>query len=187
MEFLINNHYSLLKVNKNIKLLIVGDGPDIDKYKKLADKNKISDKVIFTGKVAWKDIPLYYAMGNIFVTASHTETQGLTVIEAMASSLPVVALDDEAFRNTVINGLTGLLFKNKKDYINNMTYLIKDPEKSIKMGNQGRINSETYSSKYFAERVLDVYRLALKGRPRKKDKRFITRLKNIVKRGFHGR
>ena len=187
VEFLIHNHSSLLKVNKNIKLLIVGDGPDLDNYKKLASKNKISDKVIFTGKVAWKDIPLYYNIGDIFTTASHTETQGLTVIEAMASSLPVVALDDEAFRNTVIDGLTGYLFKNRKEYINHMISLIKNKEQRKNMGTQGRINAETYSSKYFAERVLNVYKLALKDRPLKKDKSFFARLKNTVKRGFHGK
>ena len=187
VEFLIHNHSSLLKVNKNIKLLIVGDGPDLDNYKKLASKNKISDKVIFTGKVAWKDIPLYYNIGDIFTTASHTETQGLTVIEAMASSLPVVALDDEAFRNTVIDGLTGYLFKNRKEYINHMISLIKNKEQRKNMGTQGRINAETYSSKYFAERVLNVYKLALKDRPLKKDKSFFARLKNTVTRGFHGK
>jgi len=186
IDFLINNHAQLLKKNKNVKLLIVGDGPDLDNYKKLTKKNKIEDNVIFTGKVPWVDIPLYYNMADIFVTASHTETQGLTVIEAMAASVPVVALDDESFNNTVINGLTGYLFKNKKEYINNMLKLIESKEERIKMGNQGRINSETYSSKYFAERVLHVYKIALKGKPLKKDRTFFNRLKNTVKRGFHG-
>jgi 1,2-diacylglycerol 3-alpha-glucosyltransferase len=185
VDFLINNHSELLKKNKNTKLLIVGDGPDLENYKKLAKKNKIEDKVIFTGKVPWIDIPLYYNMANIFVTASHTETQGLTVIEAMAASVPVVALDDESFRNTVIDGLTGYLFKNKKEYINSMIELICDETKRINMGNQARINSETYSSKYFAERVLDVYKIALKGKPLKKDKSFFNRLKNTFKRGLH--
>lgn len=187
IDFLINNHNDLLKKNKNIKLLIVGDGPDLEEYKKLAKKNKIENKVIFTGKVPWEDIPIYYNLSDIFVTASHTETQGLTVVEAMAASLPVVALDDESFRNTVIDGLTGYLFKTKKEYINRMLELIKDSEKRIKMGNQGRINSESYSSKYFAERVLKVYELALKDRPLKKDKSFIGRLKNTVLRGLHGK
>lgn len=187
IDFLINNHNNLLKKNKNIKLLIVGDGPDLEEYKKLCKKYKIEDKIIFTGKVPWEDIPLYYNLSDIFVTASHTETQGLTVVEAMAASLPVVALDDESFRNTVIDELTGYLFKNKKEYINRMLELINDKEKRIKMGNQGRINSESYSSKYFAERVLKVYELALKDKPLKKDKSFIDRLKNTVLRGLHGK
>jgi len=187
IDFLINNHSQILKKNKNAKLLIVGDGPDLEKYKKLAKKQKIENSVIFTGKVAWTDIPLYYNMADIFVTASHTETQGLTVIEAMAASVPVVALDDESFRNTVIDGLTGYLFKNKKEYVNKMIELISDKEKRINMGNQGRINSESYSSKYFAERVLHVYRIALKDKPLKKDRSFFNRLKSTVKRGFHGK
>ena len=67
-----------------------------------------------------------------------------------------------------------------------MNSLIGDTDKITSMGNQGRINSEAYSSKYFAERVLDVYKIALKGRSVKKNKSFFNRLKNIVKKGFKG-
>lgn len=105
----------------------------------------------------------------------------------MAASIPVVALDDESFRNTVVDGLTGYLFKNKKEYVNKMVELINDQQKRINMGKQGRINSEAYSSKYFAERVLHVYKTALKGKPPKKDRTFFNRLKNTIKRGFHGK
>ena len=187
VDFLINNHALLLKKNKNIKLLIVGDGPDLENYKNLAKKQNIEDSVIFTGKVPWMDIPLYYNMADIFVTASHTETQGLTVIEAMAASIPVVALNDESFRNTVIDGLTGYLFKDKKEYIGRMNELIENEVKRKNMGSQGRINSETYSSKYFAERVLHVYKLAIKDRPLKKDRTFFNRVRSIFKRGLHGK
>jgi len=187
IDFLINNHSQILKKNKNAKLLIVGDGPDLEEYRKLSKKQKIENRVIFTGKVPWEDIPIYYALSDIFVTASHTETQGLTVVEAMAASVPVVALDDESFRNTVVDGLTGYLFKNKKEYVNKMIELISDKQKRINMGKQGRINSEAYSSKYFAERVLHVYKTALKGKPPKKDRTFFNRLKNTIKRGFHGK
>ena len=187
IDFLINNHVEILKENKNSKLVIVGDGPDLENYKELAKKNKIEDKVIFTGKVPWVDVPLYYNLADIFVTASHTETQGLTVVEAMAASIPVVALDDESFRNTVVDGLTGYLFKNKKEYVNRIIELLNNKNLREKMGSQGRINSETYSSKYFGQRVLSVYKLALKGRPLKKEKTFFTRFKNIFKRGIHGK
>lgn len=185
IDFLINNQVDILKKSPNSKLVIVGDGPDLETYKKLAKKNKIENKVIFTGKVPWVDVPIYYNMSDIFVTASHTETQGLTVIEAMAASLPVVALDDEAFRNTVIDGLSGYLFKNKKEYINQIIELIDNKKKRENMGKQGRINSDKYSSKYFADRVLDVYKLALKDKPLK-DKSFKSRLEDTVKRGFYG-
>ncbi len=188
VAFLINNHKELVKKNKNCKLLIVGDGPDLEEYKKLVIKNKIEKNVIFTGKVPWEEVPFYYALADIFTTASHTETQGLTVVEAMAANLPVVALDDESFRNTVISDLTGYLFKKKSDYLKQMTKLIQDKSLRETMGNQGRINSETYSSKYFAERVLSVYKLSINNYGDKnKNKSYISRVKGTIKDGFFGK
>jgi 1,2-diacylglycerol 3-alpha-glucosyltransferase len=187
IDFLIKNHSTILKKRKNAKLLIVGDGPDLDKYKKMAEKQKISDSVKFTGKVDWDSTKYYYNLADIFVTASDTETQGLTVVEALASSVPVVALDDEAFRTVVIDGLCGYLFKNKNEYVDRVLELIDDKNLRVRMGSQGRINAEPFSSRYFAERVLDVYRIALNGKPVKEKKTFFSRLKNIIKNGIRGK
>ena len=74
--------------SKKIKLLIVGDGPDLNDNKKYVRDNKLEKQVIFTGKVPWENIPEYYLISDVFATASTSETQGLTVIEAMAASLP---------------------------------------------------------------------------------------------------
>jgi 1,2-diacylglycerol 3-alpha-glucosyltransferase len=185
IDFLIKNQVNLIKKVNNCKLLIVGDGPELEEYKRLVSKLKIEDNVIFTGKVPWEEVPYYYAISDIFATNSDFETQGLTVIEAMAAGLPVVALDDDAFRNVVIDGLTGYLFKNKKDYQNVIFKLFQDKGSREQMGNQARINSETYSSKYFAERVLSVYKLAMKGSS--KNKSFFARLKGTIKKGIYGK
>lgn len=185
VDFLIKNHVNVLKKNPNCKLLIVGDGPELDDYKKLVCKLEIEDSVIFTGKVPWNEAPYYYGLADVFATYSDFETQGLTVVEAMAASIPVVALDDDAFRNVVIDGLCGYLFKGKKDYLNVVHKLLQDKEKREFMGNQARINSEAYSSKYFAERVLDVYRLAIKDKP--KNKSFFARFRRTIKKGIYGK
>ena len=185
VDFLIKNHVNVLKKNENCKLLIVGDGPELEEYRKLAYKLKIDDSVIFTGKVPWDEAPYYYGLADIFATYSDFETQGLTVVEAMAASVPVVALDDDAFRNVVIDGLCGYLFKNKKDYLNVVHKLLQDKEKRETMGKQARINSETYSSKYFAERVINVYKLALKDKP--KNKSFFARFKRTFEKGIYGK
>ena len=184
IDFLIKNHATVVKKYKNVKLLIVGDGPDLEKFKTLARKLKIDDSIVFTGKVDWEETKYYYNISDIFVTASNTETQGLTVVEALASSLPVIALDDDAFRNVVIDGLCGYLFKDKKEYIKKLAELIDDKQLRVRMGGQGRINAEPYSSRYFAERVLDVYNIALKDKPRPEKKTFFSRLKNTIKNGF---
>ena len=188
IDFLIKNHVNLVKKNKNCKLIIVGSGPDLEDLENLSKKLKMEDNIIFTGKVPWNEVSLYYNLASAFTTASHTETQGLTVIEAMAASLPVVALDDEAFNTTVINDLNGYLFKDKKEYCKYMEKLMNDKDLCEKMGNQARINSNPYSSKYYAEKVLDVYYEALGGRPLKKVKKtFLQRFKNVFKKGLHGK
>ena len=188
IDFLIRNQVNLVKKNKKCKLLIVGSGPDFEKLQSLSKKLKMENNIIFTGKVPWKDISLYYNLSNVFTTASHTETQGLTVIEAMAASLPVVALDDEAFNTTVIDDLNGYLFKEKKEYCKYMNLLMNNPDKCKKLGNQARISSNPYSSRYYAERVLDVYYLALGGKKiHRQNNTFFNRLKNVFKKGLHGK
>ena len=67
--------------------------------------------------VPWSEVAMYYQIGNVFVTASKTETQGLTVIEGMAASLPVVCMEDDSFKIAVIDGYNGMFFKNKREYV----------------------------------------------------------------------
>ena len=161
VDFLIKEHCNIIKKYPFCKLLIVGDGPDFEYFKKLVKKYKIEDNVIFTGKVPWEEVPLYYHMANIFVTASVTETQGLTVIEAMSASLPVVAINDESFNTVITNDLNGYLFNNKKEYREYISLLLNDESKCKTMSKHAKINSQIYSSKYFADRVVNVYKSAV--------------------------
>ena len=180
VEFLIDNQEYFVKKNKNVKLLIVGSGPDYDKYVKMGEKLK--ENIIFTGKVPYENIPYYYNIGTIFVTASTTETQGLTLIEAMSTSMPVVCIDDESFRNTVIDGLNGYIFKNKKEYKKEIDDLINDNKLLKKLGTQAKISTAEYSSKYYAERVLDVYKKTIDENNTKKT--FLGRTKDVIKNGL---
>lgn len=187
VDYLLEQHKILSKKNNNIKLLIVGSGPDLEHFKNLSKKLKIDDSVIFTDKVPWDDIPIYYQVADVFVTASLSETQGLTLIEAISSSVPVIAINDDSFKEVVVDGLNGYLFNTKKEYRNYITDLIKDNEKLNYLSRQARASSSNHSYKYFGERVLDVYKEATKGRIKDTPKGFFERLKNVVKGGFNGK
>ena len=125
-------------------------------------------------------------MANLFATASTSETQGLTVIEAMAASLPVLAIDDESFRTVVVDELNGFLFKNKEDYQNKVHYYIENKQELKNMKKQARNSSQIHSSKYFAERVLEVYKKAIEENNEDggDNKTFVGRVETIIKKGF---
>ncbi len=168
IDLLLSAMKSLVNISSCIKLLVVGDGPELDQYKSYVDRNNLSKNVIFAGKVPWNEISTYYLIADCFTTASHTETQGLTVIEAMAASLPVVVIDDGSFTDTVIHELNGLVFKNRREYKKCILNLYRDSSLLHQLGSQARISAETHSSKYFAEQILDVYRIAIKNHPKHK-------------------
>ena len=161
VDLLLNAKKNIVEKSKNINLIIIGDGPDMDEYKKTVSKLKIDNNVIFVGKVPWETVPLYYRLADVFATASRTETQGLTVIEAMAASVAPICIDDESFRNTVIDGLNGKIFNDQEEYEKIVVELYKDRKLLNQLQKQARLNAEIHSSKYYGESVLDVYKHAI--------------------------
>lgn len=159
--FLLDVMKKLVPKYPNLKMLLVGDGPDYEEYEKIIKEYHIEENVIMTGKVAWEEVPYYYHLSDIFLTASHTETQGLTVIEAMASGVVPLCIEDESFINTVVDGLNGRIFHTEEDCGQIIEELYQDRKSVEKLSNQARINSDRFSSKYFAESVLDVYKYAI--------------------------
>ena len=155
----------------------------LDSLKKKA--KRLGKNVIFTGKVPWNEVPVYYNLANVFSTASHTETQGLTVIEAMASSLAVVALNDESFNTVIKDDYDGYLFNDKKQYRSKIENLMKDREKCLLIGKNAYQTALKYSNENYAKSVIKVYELALKGRNINVKRSFFKRAYDVVKRGLH--
>ena len=184
IDFLIKAHNKIANKNKKCKLVIVGSGPDYDKYINLSSDLHLNNNVIFTNAIPWEEMPNYYNIADVFVTASQTETQGLTVIEAMAASLPVICIEDESFSNIVINHLNGRTFIDEEGYIKAVLETINNKKEFEKMKEQARKTSESHSLNYFAESVLDVYNLAI-GKNKKKNT-LVEKITNIVKRDKNG-
>ena len=83
------------KKNEHLKFLIVGDGPAREDLEKQAKQLGVEQQVIFTGKVPPSEVQNYYQLGDVFVSASTSETQGLTYIEAAANGLPLLCRQDD--------------------------------------------------------------------------------------------
>jgi 1,2-diacylglycerol 3-alpha-glucosyltransferase len=116
IDFLIEVFKELLDVDKNIYLIIIGDGPYLEKLKETIQRLQLNYYVKLLGSIPYEKIPQYYQLGDIFVFSSITDTQGIVILEALASGLPVVALKDDAFRNIILDNENGFLI----DYSNNI-------------------------------------------------------------------
>lgn len=181
VEFLINAEKDLQKKYSNIKLLIVGDGPDKEKYEELSQKLDLEKNIIFTGKAAWEDMPYYYHISNVFATASKTETQGLTIIESMASNVVPICMRDEAFISMVTEELNGLFFETPTEYQKQIIRLYENKDERNHFNKQARIQAEHYSSKNYAERVLEVYNRAIKEKESEDRFGFISKIFRMIK------
>lgn len=140
----------------NVKFLIVGNGPDKDRLSELIVSLGLSDKIIFTGEQPWDIIAKFYQLGNVFVSASNSETQGLTYIEAMASGLPVVAKEDRCLEDILIDGENGYSFTNKEELMEGLDKVLFSEDAKKYSENSIRIVSR-YSTEEFAKNIEMVY------------------------------
>ena len=181
VELLLSSHKQILKKNKKAKLVIVGSGPDYGKFIDTTLKLGLKKNVIFTGAIPWDEVPKYYQLADVFATASTSETQGLTIIEAMAASLPVVCSNDPSFNSIVIDDINGYLFNKDKEYIDKVNNLMKNKKQLSNMSIEARITSENHSIQKYAENVLKVYRRCLRKSNEEKNKKWYQKLKDKIR------
>jgi len=99
----------ILRQESKVRLIIGGKGEDIPRLKKLAEKLKISKHIVFAGFIPDKEIPVYYAISDLFVFHSTYETFGMVLAEAMNYGKAIVSVSNTAISEVVDNGRTGLL------------------------------------------------------------------------------
>lgn len=91
------------------EMIIVGDGVDKTRLEKLVEKEELGDAVKFLGRVLPPDLYELYKIGDLFATASEIETQGIVLIEAAATGLPIIAVDKGAVSEVCHTGENGYL------------------------------------------------------------------------------
>jgi 1,2-diacylglycerol 3-alpha-glucosyltransferase len=163
LEFLLRVFQKVSSKNKQIRFMLVGDGPSLPGIKKLAEKLGIIDKMTFPGLIALERIAQYYASGDIFIHSSLTETQGLITVEAMASALPVVAIKATGVCDLITNNQNGILTENsEEEFSRAVLKLIADENYRIRLGKNAFEEAEKYSIENSTEKLIKVYQELLK-------------------------
>lgn len=146
---------SMIKEKVSFQFLVVGKGKERPNLERMAKKCSISDRVIFTGYVSDSELLILYRLSDVFLTASEIELQGLSIMEAMASSLPVVASSSMAIPELVKDGVNGFLFQpgNSREASEKILLLLKDKELRRRMGE----NSKKLIMEHDFEHTLDEF------------------------------
>ena len=153
----------LSKVNPKQRMLLVGDGPYRSELERKAEALGIREQIIFAGMVSPNQVADYYAAGDIFISASSSETQGLTYMEAMASALPLLCKADDCLNNVITDGENGLIYHTEEEFIHNFEELKNDFLYRNQMGIMARQSiQKRYSIQAFAASCLQVYREAIR-------------------------
>ncbi len=157
IDVIIRQLPKLLEKIPTVKFVVVGPGPMIDELKELSASLGVQDSVIFAGPKPWNVIGKYYQMGDLFTTASTSETQGLTYIEAMAAKVPVVVKQDKSFEGIIADGRTGYCF-DKDDMLPDVLYkALTNKQASAAVAENAYYAIQHLSSKYFADKIEDLY------------------------------
>ncbi|MCR4258397.1 glycosyltransferase family 4 protein [Streptococcus uberis] len=145
----------VLKANPKVKLVIVGDGPYLPDLKALADQLAISENVIFTGMVPHDKVAYYYKACDFFVSASTSETQGLTYIESLASGKPIIAHGNPYLDDLVSDKMFGTLFYHEDELADAIIdAIIETPEMNPEMLKQKRFD---ISAEHFGHSMYTFY------------------------------
>ena len=162
IEMLIEAFAMAFTNTPHVKFMLVGGGPELDDLKKYAEKQGITNQMIFTDLVPWEEVPQYYHIFNIFMNASKSETQGLTYIEALSSGTPVLVQSDEAVEGLIEEGYNGFIFDSLEECIDKMSYIFNNQEVLLDMKKNATLTSKEYSKEKFAQSVLKIYEEAIK-------------------------
>jgi glycosyltransferase involved in cell wall biosynthesis len=146
----------------DIHLYIVGSGEMESELKRLADDEKLGDCIEFTGAV--DDVTTYLASADIYVSSSESEGMSVSVLEAMAWRLPVVASDIPGNRSVIEQGETGFLYELNKieDLVNTIMELVRNPALANAVASRARsMVVQQYSALRAEQKHVEIYRRTL--------------------------
>lgn len=159
----------ILRKCPDTKLLIVGDGPDRKSLERSARNAGLSDKVIFTGYIPHDKLYRYYALGDVFISASTFENMSMTYIEAMACGLPLLCKDDPCLKGVLTHGFNGLSFRNEREFVKEAVRLLTNDSLRKTMGSNSLEAVSKFGIAKHTDRTLELYERLIRSKVKTKN------------------
>lgn len=186
LTFLLRAFAGIAKTYQNVGLLMIGDGSERENLEDRVRIMNISDRVHFTGMIPYQELPAYLAAADAFVTASVSEVHPLSVIEAIASGLPVVGIQSPGVGDIIQNNVTGYLAQEEDlaEFTAKISRIILDDEDRKRMSREASETARKYAYENTTAVILDHYqRLVMEFADRKRS--FFSRIMQPFRRNKH--
>jgi 1,2-diacylglycerol 3-alpha-glucosyltransferase len=151
----------LIEKNDDFYFLLAGSGPQLQEYCDQVSAAGLEKNIKFIGPVSADEVPYYYAVGDAFASASRSETQGLTYIEAMAAGLPLLVFNDDCLKGVFEEGVNGFSFASGEEFCRGAAALIADADLRRKMSEAAVRSSQRFSVDAFIEQIYSIYQAQL--------------------------
>lgn len=116
---------------------------------------------MFTGMISPEEVGRYYQLGDVFVCASNSETQGITYIEALASGVPALCRKDDCLNQVVTDGYNGFQYDSYAYFKMHLEYLLEKESRRVQMGKCARETAYLYSTWNFCTMAECLYKEVL--------------------------
>ena len=150
------------------RFLMIGDGHQRDRLQKKIDSLELGSHFTLVGAVQPEEMALWYNLGDAFLFASKSETQGMVILEAMSAGLPVVAVRSSGIEDVVRDGLNGYKTpENQARWIEKAQRLLEDDKLRTELSDKARAFAADYSIEQFARDVRGIYATSLAAREKR--------------------
>lgn len=157
LDELVEYFASVLNLHDKLTFLIVGDGPAKKNLEELVTNLGVRDHVIFTGMVPPTEVQMYYQLADVFVSASTSETQGLTYIEAAANGLPLLCRKDECLCDIIVDGENGYQYTTVEEFQKELNNIIADSDWRESAAKRSKEIAETFDKSHFGDTMETIY------------------------------
>jgi 1,2-diacylglycerol 3-alpha-glucosyltransferase len=155
---LLNALAPLLHLQPRVKVLFVGSGPADRDLAAAVERNRVGPQVVLAGRIEWQQMHRFCSLAQLFVTASLSEMQPMTLIEASMCGLPIVARRDPAYASLVRDDYNGYLVASDRAIAAGALELLHDGGKRQRFSENARTLSEAFSAESHARQLEALYR-----------------------------
>lgn len=162
IDILIDYFNTTAAGKKNCKLFIIGEGPEHKRLQEQVDRLGMNDQIRLLGKLEHGKLPPYFHACDLFATASTSEINSISMLEAMASGLYVLQRLDIYNKDQITEGVNGSLFTTEKEfsYLFNQTISMTPSQRAERRITVNK-SIRGYGPEEFTNAVLNVYERAI--------------------------